>query len=350
MHVRTGRSSLARRISRGSDSVSAVPSAASPLPATIVVPTRDRPDYLGVALASLAPQAAAAGAELLVVLDGPDAASAAVARRHAARVVELPAPRGLNAARNAGLDAAHGELIAFVDDDVRAPASWLPALLAAVAATPARDVFTGPIRAVLEGGGPRACGRDAAPITAFDAGPADTDVPLAWGANLAIRRAAFETVGRFDETIHNGGDEEEWQERHRGTGGRVRYVAAAGLDHRRSAADATLRRLARASFHRGRAGRRNDVRKGVAPSLAAELRTFAGCCWHTLRRACAQGIVMAAHSAGRIRETLRPTAATPVASGAAPSDRGTAPSGGGAAASAGSAAPSGRSTAPSAAR
>lgn len=274
------------------------------LPATIVVPTRDRPGYLDVALRSLAPQAAAAGAELLVVLDGPDDESAATAARHGARVVALPAPTGLNAARNAGLDAARGDLVVYVDDDVSAPASWLPALLAAVAATPERDVFTGPIRAVLEGGGPRACGRDAPPITAFDAGPADTDVPLAWGANLAIRRAAFETVGRFDETIHNGGDEEEWQERLHGAGGQVRYVAAAGLDHRRAAADATLRKLARASFHRGRAGRRNDVRKDVAPSLAAELRALAGCCWHTLRRRCAQGIVMAAHSTGRIREAL----------------------------------------------
>ncbi|MBB4661495.1 glycosyltransferase family 2 protein [Conexibacter arvalis] len=275
----------------------------SPL-ATIVVPTRDRADYLDVALASLAPQAAAAGAELVVVLDGPDPASAAVAERHGAQLVAFERPRGLNAARNAGFDAARGDLVVYVDDDVEAPHGWLSALLAAVAATPERDVFTGPIRARLEGGGPRACGRDEPPVTAFDAGPADRDVPLAWGANLAIRRSAFETVGRFDETIHNGGDEEEWEERHRAAGGRIRYVAAAALDHRRTAADATLRKLARAAHHRGRAGRRNDVRKGVAPSLARELRTFAGCCWHVVRRRCLNGIVMAAHSAGRLRATV----------------------------------------------
>jgi glycosyltransferase involved in cell wall biosynthesis len=270
--------------------------------ATIVVPTRDRAGYLDVALASLAPQAEAAGAELVVVLDGPDPASAAVAERHGARVVPFDAPRGLNAARNAGFDAAGGDLVVYVDDDVEAPQGWLPALLAAVASTPERDVFTGPIRARLEGGGPRACGRDEPPVTAFDAGPADTDVLLAWGANLAIRRSAFETVGRFDESIHNGGDEEEWEERHRAAGGRIRYVAAAGLDHRRTAQDATLRKLSRAAFHRGRAGRRNDVRKGTAPSLARELRTFAGCCWHVVRRRCLVGVVMAAHSAGRLRE------------------------------------------------
>lgn len=284
-----------------------------PPSATIVIPTRDRPDYLDVALGSLAPQARAAGAELLVVLDGPDPASAAIAARHGARVVTLDRPRGLNAARNAGVAAAAGELIAFVDDDVRARPGWLPALLAAAAATPERDVFTGPIHAVLEGGGPRACGREDPPITAFDAGPADRDVPVAWGANLAIRRAAFETVGRFDESIHGGGDEEEWLARHRGTGGRIRYVAAAALDHRRTAADARLRPLARAAYHRGRAARRTDRRKGDVPPVRGELRTLVGCCWHTVRRRCALGIVMAAHTAGRLREALRERDARPPA-------------------------------------
>jgi glycosyltransferase involved in cell wall biosynthesis len=271
--------------------------------ASIVVPTRDRAGYLDVALASFAPQAAVAGAEIVVVVDGPDEASVAVAERHGARVVTHPAPRGPNAARNAGWSAARGELVVFVDDDVRAPATWLPALLAAAAATPERDVFAGPIRAAIEGGGPRSCGRELPPITTLDHGFADVDVTVGWSANLAIRRAALETVGGFDESIEVGaGDEEEWQERYRSTGGRVRYVAAAGLDHRRTGADATLRALARAQYRRGRAARRHDVRKGAAPPLAAELRTLAGCLWHTARRRCTNGIAMAAHAAGRLRE------------------------------------------------
>jgi len=271
----------------------------------VIVPTRDRAGYLDVALASLAPQAAAAGGEVVVVLDGPDAASAAVAARHGARVVALDAPRGPNAARNAGIAAAGGELLVLVDDDVQAPPSWLPALLAAAAATPEVDVFAGPIRAALEGGGPRSCGREQPPITTLDHGPADVDVTVGWSANLAIRRAAVETVGGFDETIEVGaGDEEEWQERYRATGGRIRYVAAAGLDHRRTGADARLRSLSRAAYHRGRAARRHDLRRGVAPPLRAELRTLAGCGWHTLRRRCANGVTLVAHSAGRLREAL----------------------------------------------
>ena len=69
--------------------------------ASIVVPTHERPSYLAVALDSLLPQARAAGADVLVVVDGIDAASAAVARERGARAVSHSRPRGLNAARNA---------------------------------------------------------------------------------------------------------------------------------------------------------------------------------------------------------------------------------------------------------
>ncbi|HEY0343837.1 MAG TPA: glycosyltransferase, partial [Solirubrobacteraceae bacterium] len=57
-------------------------------------------------------------AELLVVDDGPDAATRATAERHGARYVAHDASRGLNAARNTGIDAARADLLVFVDDDV----------------------------------------------------------------------------------------------------------------------------------------------------------------------------------------------------------------------------------------
>ena len=77
----------------------------------------------------------------------------------------------MNAARNAGVRAATGDLIVFIDDDVSVPPGWLDALLAGVAAAPDREVYGGPIRARLEGGGPRACGREPPPITTLDHGP-----------------------------------------------------------------------------------------------------------------------------------------------------------------------------------
>ena len=77
---------------------------------------------------------------------------------------------------------------------------------------------------------------------------------MVWGANFAVRRSAVERIGPFDERIvRPHGDEEEWLERLRAAGGRIVYLAAAGLDHRRSAEDARLRR-AGARRLRARAG------------------------------------------------------------------------------------------------
>jgi GT2 family glycosyltransferase len=272
--------------------------------ASIVIPTRARGDYLERALASVMPQAAAAGAEVLVVVDGPDPGTESVARAHGATILALPRRGGTNAGRNAGVRATDGDLVVFIDDDVDVPAGWLDALLAGVRSAPACGVFGGPIAARLEGGGPRACGREPAPITTLDLGPTDRDVELVWGSNMAVRREAFEQAGPFDEELTGHGDEEEWERRYVAGGGRIRYVASATLEHCRSSEDATVTALARARYHQGRDARRSDVRKGTAPSLAAELRTLAGCAWHIARRRCAIGIVLLAHSAGRLRETL----------------------------------------------
>ena len=272
--------------------------------ASIVIPTRGRPEYLDVTLASIAPQARRAGAEVIVVSDGGDPATAAVAARHQVRVITLRRPGGANAARNEAVRAASGDPIVFIDDDVDAPPGWLDALLAGVAAAPDRDVFGGPIRARLEGGGPRACGRESAPITTLDLGSQDRDVALVWSANMAIRRRALDEIGSFDETISIRGDEEDWQRRYAAGGGRVRYLAEAGLDHRRIAADATIRKLAASAYGHGRASRRYAVRKGTAPAMSGELRTLLGCAWHIVRRRCAIGIVLAAQAAGRVQEAL----------------------------------------------
>lgn len=272
--------------------------------ASIVIPTRDRPGYLEVTLASIAPQVAAQSAELIVVNDGGSPETEAVAHRHGARVIALPAPGGLNAGRNAGIAAARSELIVLVDDDVEAPPQWLSELLDGAARAPEADVLGGPIRGRLEGGGPRSCGREGPPITTLDLGPADRDATLVWGANMALRRRAIELVGPFDEALSGRGDEEDWERRLTAAGGVIRYVAAAGVDHRRTAADSTIPRLARAAYGHGRGARRYDVRKGVAPSIAGELRLLAGCLWHIVRRRCANGISLSAHAAGRLREAL----------------------------------------------
>jgi GT2 family glycosyltransferase len=273
--------------------------------ASIIVPTRERAGYLDVALASIAPQAAAAGAEVLVIDDGPSVDTRATAARHGARYVAHDASRGLNAARNTAIDAARGELLVFVDDDVAVRPGWLAALLDADARADADvGVLTGPIHARFEDHRLRSCGREGPPITSQDHGPVDRDVAHAWGANMTVRRAAIERAGRFDESRELYGDEQEWQTRLRAAGGRIRYVAAAQLDHRRAGDDARLRSLARAAYGRGQASRRFDVSDAGAPSLAAELRVLAGCALHVGRHRCPAGIVQVAHSLGRLRAAL----------------------------------------------
>jgi GT2 family glycosyltransferase len=278
----------------------------------VIVPTRRRAAYLDVALATIAPQATAEGAELLVVDDGPDEATRSVAVRHGARLLTHPGSRGLNAARNTAIAATGADLLVFVDDDVAVRPGWLRALRAAAAALPDDvGVLAGPIHARFEDHRVPLCGREGPPITFLDLGPEDRDAEHAWGANMTVRRSALQRVGLFDERLGLYGDEQEWQDRLKATGGRVRYVAAAGVDHRRVGDDARLRALCRAAFARGVASRRNDARAGAAPSLAAELRVLAGCLVHGPRFACANGPVLSAHALGRLRAALAPALADP---------------------------------------
>ena len=275
--------------------------------AAILIPTRQRRDYLAVALASAASQAAEHGAELVVVEDdAADRATEALAAQHGARYVAHGETRGLNAARNTAIATTTADLLCFLDDDARAWPGWLAALIAAARAHPDHEAFGGPIKADLEGTNLHACGREPPPVTTLDLGPDDRDAEFVWGANLTIRRRALERIGSFDPGLDLYGDEEDWQRRLHAAGGRIRYVAAAGVDHRRTGKDARIGGLSRAAFGRGRNSRRYDARKGVAPSVAAELRTLLGCLWHIVRRRCGNGIVLTALTLGRLREALRP--------------------------------------------
>lgn len=288
---------------------------------SVVVPTRNRAGYLEVTLASLAAQAPGTPFEAIVVDDGSSDDTAAVVARASAAAEAAdragePAParvayvhhetsRGPNAARNSGIAAAAAPLIALIDDDVRVPSGWVGELAAGAVRHRWAEAVGGPIRASLEGPAPRFCGRESAPVTTLDLGPRDCETDFVWSANMAVRRGAIERIGGFDEQIPIYGDEEEWLIRLHANGGRVAYLAGAGLEHRRAGDDARLRSLARAEYRRGRAAVRSDRRKGSELPLRRELRDLAGASWHTARRRCAQGLIMGAHATGRIVETVR---------------------------------------------
>ena len=277
----------------------------------MVVPTRDRPEYLRVTLASLAGQDLdAADYEVLVVDDGPADGTRAVVEQAAAgsaapiKYVEREGVPGLNSARNSGIAAAAADLIVFVDDDVEAPPAWLRELVEGRARHPEALAFGGPIELRLEGSRLPMCGREQPPLTTLQGGPDDREIELVWGANMALDRRALELAGMFDPGVPYGFDEDMWERRLRAGGGRIVYLARASLVHRRDRDDARLGRLLKESYRRGRALRRYVEHRGDAPSLARELRVVAGCVYHVFRYRCGNGILLAAHSAGRVRERL----------------------------------------------
>src|SRR5436309_7541691 len=105
---------------------------------SVVVPAYDVEPYLHECLASIAGQTVT-DLEVIVVDDGSTDGTRAVAEAFAAgdprfRVI-AQANRGLGAARNAGVDAAGGALLAFVDGDDALPPRAYEHLSAALSRT-----------------------------------------------------------------------------------------------------------------------------------------------------------------------------------------------------------------------
>ena len=126
---------------------------------SIVIPTQRRPGPLDVAARSVLRQVGVDAPIELVVVDNDTVPSAREQVEALAREAPFPAAStsmslesGVANARNAALERATGELIAFLDDDEEAPPHWLAALLETQRAFDA-DVVFGPVR----GGRPRGC-------------------------------------------------------------------------------------------------------------------------------------------------------------------------------------------------
>ena len=163
--------------------------------------------------------------ELLLIDDGSTDASLAIGRAAAhadPRIHLLPAsddaPRGAAAARNAGIAAARGDFVAFLDaDDVFEP-HMLATTLAAAADHPSAAMVFGPTLWWH----PDASGRDWRETTDGRAGrlhraPAllrslillqHGEVPCT--CSVLVRRSAIDAVGGFDERFHLYEDQTLW--------------------------------------------------------------------------------------------------------------------------------------------
>ena len=278
----------------------------------MVVPTRNRAAQLLDCVKSLLAQDYPSDRyELIVVHNGHGGDVAAElselaqdSGRPQVRCLEL-ARADANAARNAGVAAAGGEIVCFVDDDAVAPGEWLGALVAGVLRHPQAGCVGGPIKARFEHAPPRTCAKHELAGAAFDAGDRDKELNAVWGSNMAVPRSGFEVAGAFREGLAFGQDW-EWHQRLRAGGGRIVYVPDAWLWHRRSRSDLRIPALLREFVARGWIESRlhqatpDDWRPGA---LAARALTSLR---HGLQQRCTRGLTDAARDAGRLAGVLAP--------------------------------------------
>jgi len=167
--------------------------------------------------------------EVIVVDDGSTDATPAIARRYGVRVISGP-NRGLSAARNIGLAAATGDIVAYIDDDAWPDPHWLTFLAAA---------FTSSSHAAV--GGPNIPPRDglvARCVANAPGGPthvllSDTEAEHIPGCNMAFRREALEAIGGFDPQFRTAGDDVDvcWRLQQRGL--TIGFSPSAVVWHRR---------------------------------------------------------------------------------------------------------------------
>jgi GT2 family glycosyltransferase len=188
--------------------------------ATVVLCTRDRPALLRTALESLLavdyPEL-----DIIVVDNAPetDATRKYVIGLSDPRVRVINEPRpGLSRARNTGLSAATGDIVAFTDDDVVVDRYWLRALLdgfsrGTLVSCVCGIVPAGEIRTPAQAFFDRRVGWSEFTVArVFDWEHPPRDIPLfpfavrryGAGANFAVEREVVLGFGGFDEALGAG--------------------------------------------------------------------------------------------------------------------------------------------------
>ncbi len=250
--------------------------------------------------------------EVIVVVDHNEALLArCVAAFPDARVLASTGSRGLSGARNTGIAAATGDIVAFLDDDARADDDWLAAMAAVYSDT----------RVLGAGGHIRPLWPQHRPPwwpAAFDwvvgcsydgASPEVREVRNPIGANMSFRRSVFELVGGFREELGRadgqaaGCEETELSIRVRQAApdARILLTPAARVAHRVSAERTTLRYFVRRCYAEGRSKAAVSSQVGSHDALSSErgylVRTLPSCIANVAATASTRAAVRAAGAA-----------------------------------------------------
>jgi cellulose synthase/poly-beta-1,6-N-acetylglucosamine synthase-like glycosyltransferase len=239
---------------------------------SVVVPARNAEVTLPALLQALMPQVAAReDAEAIVVDNGSHDRTAELAVATGARVVREERP-GAAAARNAGVRAARGELVAFLDSDCIPRPGWLDCLAGALRDVPSIGAVGGRIVAACSTNLLQRHAERAGYITQEE-GFRDPFLPYLLTANCCYRAGALEQLDGFDEELRSGEDTDiSWRmQLQLGLG--VELVGDAVVEHVHRT---TLRGLWRQWVRYGWGGVQLDERFPDRPPIAVEAGSSAG--------------------------------------------------------------------------
>lgn len=203
---------------------------------SVVVPTRNRQHFIDELIAAIL--GGSERPDQIVVVDQSDERDPRLAgEQDEAVVYRFSATRGSSAARNEGINAAGGDVIAFLDDDVLPDESWLATLVKALREAGERAVVTGQVLS----GEPETVGAFA-PSLRPDERPASyrgrAAANVLWTNNMAMHRDVVGVIGLFDERLGAGlprfpaGEDNDFCFRLLEAGYTIVYEPAARVQHR----------------------------------------------------------------------------------------------------------------------